>query len=55
LKTSASVLYDGRELTEVIEAQELEIEGNIRAFERYLAMIWLPPTASMPPPKRGTT
>lgn len=44
----ASVLYGGRDLTEAIEAQELEIEGDTRALERYLTMFWLPPVASMP-------
>ncbi|GGD42810.1 transcriptional regulator [Microbacterium faecale] len=43
----ASVLYGGRDLTEAIEAQELEIEGDTRALERYLAMFWLPPAVSM--------
>ena len=53
LTTSASALHDGRELTEAIEAQEFELEGDLRAVERYLAMFWLPPTASMPAAEEG--
>lgn len=45
-ETLASVLYGGRDLREVIETHELEIDGDIQAFERYLTMFWLPPTAS---------
>jgi len=51
--TLASVLYGGRDLTEAVKAQELELEGDISAFERYLAMFSLPPTTSTTIPEEG--